>query len=134
MSSDAAKIRSLSESFMRAVNEGDVPGWMATLTDDIKFMPPEQKSAAGSDAVRTWAVQNFFDPYDVDLKFSFDELEIGESWAYGSGPFREVLTPKGGGERLELVGKFIDVFRRNADGEWRFARVIFNTDHEGPKS
>lgn len=134
MSNDAEKIRSVTESFVRAANAGDVTAWMSTLTDDVTFMPPEQESASGSDAVRTWVVENFFDPFDIDLELSFDELQISESWAYAAGPFRETLTPKDGGEAVELVGKFIDVFRRDADGEWKFARVIFNTDHEAPKS
>jgi len=68
----------------------------------------------------------FFDPFQVHLSFVFDELNVAGDWAFARGPFELRLTPKPGGEPVVDRGKFIDVFRRQGDGSWRFARVIFN--------
>jgi hypothetical protein len=42
------------------------------------------------------------------------------------GPFELRLTPKSGGELVVDRGKFVDLFRRQSDGSWKFARVMFN--------
>jgi hypothetical protein len=31
---------------------------------------------------------------------------------------------------MRITGKFIDIFRKEADGEWRLARIAYSADHE----
>ena len=31
---------------------------------------------------------------------------------------------------LTQVGKFLDIFRKGSDGEWRLARIAFSADHD----
>jgi len=56
----------------------------------------------------------------------FDEIEVLDSTAVGYGRFKLSLSPTGGGTDTEMVGKALDIFRRQSDGAWKFARCIFN--------
>jgi len=123
---DARAIAQLAEEYRAACNSADVAVFIATCTDDIVFLPPDDHAVVGADAVAAYVKSGFFDPFDVHLSFTFDELHVAGEWAFGRGPFELGLTPKAGGEPVVDRGKFIDVFRRLGDGSWRFARVIFN--------
>jgi ketosteroid isomerase-like protein len=64
----------------------------------------------------------------MKLNFSFDEIEVLGSTAVTYGRFTLVLSPTGGGSDTKMIGKFIDVFRHESDGAWKFIRIMFNTD------
>lgn len=123
---DARAITQLANQYTAACNTGDVAGFIATCADDIVFLPPDDNAVVGADAVAAYIKSGFFDPFEVHLSFVFDELNVTGDWAFARGPFELRLTPKPGGEPVVDRGKFIDVFRRQGDGSWRFARVIFN--------
>ena len=101
---------------------------MATFTDDAVIMAPDQPAVRGSAEVRSWAAENYFDPYEIDMDFSYEEVEFAGSWGVVIGPFSQKLTPKAGGDTMEIKGKFVDVVRRDSDGSWKFSRVMFNGD------
>jgi uncharacterized protein (TIGR02246 family) len=123
---DARAIKQVADDYTAACNAADLDGFMATCTDDIVFLPPDDNAVVGADAVAAYIKNGFFDPFQVHLSFVFDELNVAGDWAFARGPFELRLTPKPGGEPVVDRGKFIDVFQRQGDGSWRFARVIFN--------
>jgi uncharacterized protein (TIGR02246 family) len=126
-SADANAIRALGKAYEAACNAGDLDRWTETFTDDAIFFPPDHPLVAGRLAIRDWAKRAFFDPYKMQLTFSFTEVSVSGDWAFTHGPYTLLLTPKDGSPAVQAKGKFIDVFRRRSDG-WRFARVIFNSD------
>lgn len=117
------------EEYTRALVEGDLEGWLDTLSNDCVYLPPGVPAVRGREAVRRWAKESFFDPFDIGFEFEYEDFEVTGSSASAWGWYREELTPKGGGETLHLRGKFIDVFRQYADGTWKLAWCCFNTDH-----
>jgi uncharacterized protein (TIGR02246 family) len=123
---DTRAIADVANEYTSACNAGDVRRFMATCTDDVVFLPPDDHAALGATAVEAYVKAGFFDPFHVHLSFAFDELQVAGDWAFGRGPFELRLTPKPGGEPVVDRGKFLDVLRRQGDGSWRFARVIFN--------
>ena len=38
-----------------------------------------------------------------------------------------IATPKGDGDRLEVNGSFLRIYQRQANGEWRMTRDMFNS-------
>lgn len=112
------------------LKDGDLEGWLATLTDDCVFLPPGAPPMNGKDAVRMWAKDSIFDVYDTELEYDFEELDFAGSSAYAWGWFRQNLNPKDGSGPLELRGKFLDVFKKNEAGEWKLARCAYSTDQE----
>jgi len=72
--------------------------------------------------------ENLFRPFKMRLDFSFDEVEIFASSALAHGRFTLELTPSPGGSATRTNGKFMNLFRRAADGTWKYARAGFSFD------
>ena len=128
--SDRAAIYAHRDAYNNALRDGDLEAWLATLTEDCVVMAAGIPAVEGKGAVRTWAKESFFDPFDVELEYDFEELEFVGTRAIAWGRFRQTLAPKDGSDPVELRGKFLDVFHQQADGGWLLARVSFNIDHE----
>lgn len=128
MSQNLDILAEVRDSYAAATNSGDIDRWLTTLTDDVVMMPPDAPAVAGREATRAWIAENFFDPFDMDLGMRFDEGEVHGSTAWTRGSFTLVLTPKDGGERVDVNGKFVNVFRQQDDGDWKYAVVIWNAD------
>lgn len=55
-----------------------------------------------------------------------EEIIVADGWAFHLSEFVEILTPKAGGEPIEMRGKIIEVCQKQPDGSWKFAREIWN--------
>jgi uncharacterized protein (TIGR02246 family) len=128
MSSDVAQINATVDRYVAAVNAGDVKAYGSALTQDVVFMPPDASKLTGREAVQAWAKKEFFDPYELRFHTKFDDLRVVGSQAFAPGSFTLDLTPKAGGEQIRRTGKFMNVFRKEADGSWKYALAIFNFD------
>lgn len=128
MSAESDAIHRTVQEYVSAVNSGDLKRWLGTLTDDVVLLPPDQPRIDGKDAVRLWAKDNFFDRFQMMLTHGFDELDVVGPMAFVHGRFALPLTPKSAGSSTQMTGKFIYLLRREADGSWRLARVIWNYD------
>ena len=123
---DVRAIHEVAADYAESCNTGNLPGFMSTCSADIVFLPRDDEAVSGADAVQRYLKQSFFDPFDVHLSFTFDDLELTGDSASAHGPYELRLTPKSGGETIADRGKFLDVFRRESNGAWKFARVMFN--------
>jgi len=121
-------ITRLAEEYSAAVTEGDVQRWAATLSDDILFQSPDQPRASGKAAVIAWGKDTFFDRFDMRLSQSFEDIEVFGNSAFAHGRFTLELTPSPGGSATRTNGKFMNLFRRAADGTWKYARAGFSFD------
>jgi ketosteroid isomerase-like protein len=74
----------------------------------------------------------FFEPYVPTFKARFDELETLDASALARGSFSLVLIPESCGETARMSGKFMNAFRKQADGSWKYTHAIWNLD--GPQS
>ncbi len=61
---------------------------------------------------------------------TMEEVTIAGDWAIVWGEYQVELTPRQGGESARESaterGKYLDVLRKE-DGEWKFARSVWNT-------
>lgn len=103
------------------LDAGDVEGLVALYTEDARLMPPNGKIKVGHGAVR----EEFGGMIAAGLTGTLTSLEsaaIGDV-AYNVGTYR--LTKDG--ETVD-TGKWIETWRRGADGQWRIANDIWNSD------
>ena len=128
--SDRAGLDRQGAEYTRALVEGDLEGWLATLTDDCIFFPPGTPAVKGKEAVGRWAKESILDVFNVGFEFGYEDHDITGSSASAWGWYKQELSPKDGGETLHFTGKFIDVFRREESGGWKLHWCCFNTDHE----
>jgi uncharacterized protein (TIGR02246 family) len=122
---DLARTR---DAHVAALNAGDADGWVSCFTPDGVQMPPNEPANEGTDRIRAWSA-GMLAAFNTDFRLEVDEEErLGDDWALERGIYWIALTQETGGKPIRDHGKYITLYRRDADGEWRIARDIWNSD------
>ncbi len=125
---DHAAILRADSAFETAANGGTLDGIAAVYAEDATLLPPNEPPVKGREAVRQyWG--RFLGAYTLRFELSTDEIDGREDLAYVRGHYKLTASPKAkGGRALSDEGKFVEVFKRQADGEWRYVIDIYNSD------
>jgi len=125
---DADDLSTLTQWKLTAVRGEEVDAFMLDLADDAVIMAAGEPVHAGHDDIRSW-VLGFADEYAIHGDYDEDERVISGDWAFVR--FHGVTTtePRDGSASSEEAGKGINVYRRQPDGGWKIAWVIWNDDH-----
>jgi len=123
---DAEAIKAAFSEWVKVSEAGDADAYSQYITDDALFLGPNQQPVAGKAAIRPW-VAGFFADYQFSLpQWTEDEVIVAGDIAIHRYSGVATLTPKKGGEVIVADRKYMDVLRREADGQWRVARHMFN--------
>ena len=125
---EIAKIKSTVRQYVAACHADDIDALAKTLANEMVFMPPDAPKSVGKKTVLAATKAAFFEPFQIKLKVKNDRVQVFGSQALAFGSFANELTPKSGGETIKGVGKQMAVFRKQRDGSWKYARLIFNYD------
>jgi len=128
MSKDTDAIETLRKDYIAANSPGDLDRFMATVTDDVVYMPPDHPALVGAKAIRAWVRDNFITTVTMKLDWVFDEVQVNGNWAFVRGPFGLDLVSKSDGSKVHIKGKHLNVFQKQADGSWKIHRACFNND------
>jgi ketosteroid isomerase-like protein len=112
--------------YIAACNAGDAGAYVATLAPDVVTCPPGQEPFKGQDAARSWVQEGFFDVFDVTFDASFDRMIEADEEVMAPGSFTLDLSPKDGGDDVNLTGTFFNIFREVAPGEWKYSWLVWN--------
>lgn len=124
---DVATIRSMLDEAVAAHHAGDAARWAGLFTNDGMLLPEGAPTVSGMDSLLRWA-QDFFTTYTSTARIEAAEIEVAGDWAYARNVIWGTLTPKQGGSGMPLDAKEIVIFRRQPDGSWKVARVIYNSN------
>ncbi len=114
-------LMNLLNDYIDAFNSGDVDAWLTTIADDAVFQPPNQPQVIGIEAIRSWATTSFFEPFNMHVSASHQELQIVEDWAFAYGSYTLSLTSKTDDQVIEDKGKYINIFQYQPNGSWKYA-------------
>ena len=123
---DFAAITGFNERYLRAINTEDIAALSALTTDGHVMLPPNQEPVAGkaaNDAMNGGA----FERYEFSETWQPVETVIDGDLAFQRGTFTTIATPRGDGDRLEVNGSFLRIYQRQANGDWRMTRDMFNS-------
>ena len=124
---DARKfIDSVTVRYIDAVTKGDVAAISSLYTDDTEILAPNAKATHGR-AEMDKANTEMFKAMKVSLKLSTDDVQISGDFGVETGSYEQTLTPKTG-KPMHDVGKYLLVWKRQADGSWKILREAYNTD------
>ena len=115
------------EDYLAAINANDAEALLAMLTDDAIYLPPHEPAVEGKAAIRPW-IEGYFGAYRTHWDKETLELVAAGDWAMELAAERVRDVPVGGGEAVEDVCKGIIIYRRQADGTWKVARDMWNSD------
>jgi uncharacterized protein (TIGR02246 family) len=120
-------VRALDAEFIRNANAGDATALTgAFYAKDAVLLAPGAPRLNGAEAIRGFW-QAFIDGGVKDVSIETTDLEEAGDLAYGLGTYTCTM-PAPGGERVRDTGKFIVVYRRQADGAWKVIADQFNSD------
>lgn len=108
--------------YNKAFNNGDAAGCAAFFTEDVILMPPDQPMTRGRKA--------FEETYRSRMDTSGGGAHTNQLVEYGvEGDLAyQVGTYAIEGAEPAEQGKFVNVLKRQADGTWKVAVSIFNSD------
>lgn len=104
------------------LNQKNVEGVVNLYTEDARIMPPNGETKVGHAAVR----EEFGAMIAADMTIKLTSIESRAAGDVGYNVGTYVLSAAG-----EVVdeGKWIEVWRRGADGIWRISNDIWNSDN-----
>ena len=121
------RIRWQVERAVATLNTADVNTLVELRTNDTVVLKPGGAPERGKDEIRT-NLETLFADWRVTESRTIEEIQLADGWAFVWGFYEVLLTSTGEAESVREKGKYIDVLRLEADGEWRFARTIWNVD------
>ena len=129
---DIAAIRSAFDEGVAAGHAGDAAALAACwFTEDTVTMQPNLPTRIGKEAHQSY-LQTTFDQFAMKITAQTEEVEVAGDWGFIRLNFTQTLTPKAGGEPIEVSGRWLQIWKRGPDGSWKVARQISNSDEPLP--
>jgi uncharacterized protein (TIGR02246 family) len=126
-----AEVQAAGDAWEAAFKAGDLETIAASYTADAVAMPPDAPMETGREAVAATFEQMFGMGSTEDSSLTTDEIGVGDDWAFRRGHFTLVIKPEEG-DPVTPTGKFIEIWKKEADGTWRISRDIWNMDAAAP--
>jgi len=124
---DAANAR-----FRDAMTRGDAAGAAANYAEDAMIMMSNEAAWQGRAGI-TAGLGGMLGQMTVkEFSNKTTDVMVSQDLAVETGTFGWTLQPKEGKEITDK-GKYVTVWRRQADGEWKIVRDINNSDLPVPK-
>ena len=115
--------------FLAAVQKGDTAGAVANYTDDAVVMMPNAEAWRGHDGLSK-GFSGFMSQMTITGGHATTtDVMVGGDLAVETGTFEWTLQPKAAkAKAMTDKGKYLTVWKRQADGSWKIVRDINNSD------
>ena len=123
--------RKAHDAYVAGINSNTLDTFLATITEDAVFMPPNSEPIVGKAAVGEW-VKGYLAAYETKWEKTSKEFEVRGDLAYEWYVYTSTDTPKAGGPAAGTpvvtdTGNGVNIYRRGADGVWRVSRDAWTT-------
>ena len=128
---DAAAVRQSIEQgnakMAEALAKGDSAVIASMYDNDAVAMMTGQPAWRGNAEIVKHGTAFLQDVKLSDMKFNTTGVDIGGDYAIETGTYEMMATPKGG-KPMPDRGKYVTVWKKQADGSWKVYRDISNSD------
>ena len=124
---DESAIRALDAQWSKTSAARDVDGAVSYYSDDASLLAPNAPIASDKQGIRaSWA--SLLTP-DTSLTWQAEKVEVARSGdlAYVMGVY-QMTSKDAHGKPTSDTGKFVEVWKKQADGKWKTTVDIFNSD------
>ena len=125
---DVSTLRDLDAQWSKTAGTNDVDATVAYYSDDASLLPPNAPIVNGKQAIRAaWAA--LLAP-GVSLSWQSDKVEASRSsdLAYMTGTYTMSTKQSLSKAPVTEQGKYVEVWKKQADGKWKVVADIFNSD------
>lgn len=125
---DEATLRKLDDEWSKAVGARDVEKTISYYSDDAIVMPPNIPTLTGKEPIRALWKSMLGSP-DFSGGWKVVKVEVARSGdlAYVSGNY-EFNEKDDSGKPITDKGKYLEVWKKQADGTWKCVADMFNSD------
>ena len=121
-----AAIQALNQRWEQSFANHDLAGLTSLFTDDCVRMPQGGLATIGRAMLEAAYRQDFAEAWKAQAKVRLDAEQVIISGEYAFARGTDTLLPEQAGTHAEATGKWLFVYRRQADGAWKFHWVTFN--------
>ena len=127
---DAQTIKTRSDEWSKAAGAKDGAKFASFYTDDATVMFPGEPAVHGMKDIKPVVGATMQDP-NFALSFTTDKVEVSGTLAYSQGALSMTSTMRNGKPYTDK-GKYLAVWKKQADGTWLAVEDIFNSDAPPP--
>jgi len=128
---DIAAIKSVMREYETALGAGDFSRLVTIFTHDAVVIPGVASAVSGRDAIKSW-YQDALTQFSAKQTTNFDEVDVAGDSAFLRISFETAFTAKAGGAPTVVGGKAMGIYKRQADGSWKAARIMWIGDKPLP--
>jgi len=132
-SSEVAAIMKADSAWDKISEAKSADGWLSNYSDDAIMMPPGEKTCSDK-ASREASIKNMFAVPGMSLRFQSTKVEVSKSGdlGYAAGVYQWTSKDPKGNDYNE-TGKYTEVWKKQADGNWKCVADIWNADPQPTK-
>jgi uncharacterized protein (TIGR02246 family) len=125
---DEAAIRKADTDWSDAAQTKQVEAWVAYYSDDATVLPPNEPMATSKDDIRK-TIGNFLAQPALNVKWQPTKVAVSRSGdvGYSFGTY-EMTANDSKGNPITDRGKYVEIWKKQADGGWKCAVDTFNSD------
>ncbi len=123
---DVNAIKKMGDEFFAGVNTGDLARRMSTMDADAIIMPPNRPSIVGREEIRRLS-KSYSEIYEEKCTLVYDEVETSGNWGFARATVTGTRISRSGGTVEKVSFNNLWIVKRQADGKWRFWRIMFNS-------
>ncbi len=129
---DIYAINDAKTEFREGFNTGNVDTVLSVFADRVTDFSDGFPSFFGEEGkkVLRHRLEKLFQSCNVRLVVTIIDIEILGDTAIEYGWHECTMTPKRNGEARVIRERYVDIWRRQADGTWKISLFINNADHE----
>ena len=127
-------LRDLDAQWSAAAGAKDVDKTVSYYAADAIVMPPNAPAATTKEAIRSAWKEMLTSP-GAAISWKATKVEVAKAGdlAYVSGTYEETMTDASG-KPVKDRGKYVEIFKKQADGTWKVVADIWNSDFPVPTS
>jgi ketosteroid isomerase-like protein len=125
-------LRDLDAQWSKDAGAKDLDKTVSYYSDAAVVMPPNASAATTKDAIRSAWKEMLASP-GAAISWKATKVEVAKSadLAYVSGTYEETMNDASG-KSVKDHGKYVEIFKKQADGTWKVVADIWNSDLPAP--
>jgi uncharacterized protein (TIGR02246 family) len=126
---DVKAIKDLEAAWVQAFATKDPDKVAAVYTDDASVFITDAPLITGTAAIKS-ALKTMLADKNFSITFASDKVDVAKSGelGYSQGSYNQTSTNPKTKKAVSEKGKYVTVFKKQADGSWKSVADIFNED------